>query len=97
MAISTPLGTQTVQYEFTALADAQQGLRGVARQGLETTELSELQVTGREVTWVQRVTRPMTLTLKFTVIVDGDQLGGTARAGALPASKVSGTRVAIPR
>ena len=96
VSISTPMGSQHVQYEFTAPDDHQPGLRGVARQGTETTELTELQINGPDITWTQKVTRPMKLTLKFTVKVEHDQLGGTARAGALPASKVSGSRAGRP-
>jgi hypothetical protein len=95
VSISTPMGTQNVQYEFTALEHPESGLRGVARQGSDTTELTELYVNGPDITWTQKVTRPMKLTLKFSVTVDQGQLSGTAKAGALPASKVSGSRATL--
>jgi hypothetical protein len=36
----------------------------------------------------------MKLRLKFEVTVEGDQMSGTAKAGMLPTSKVTGERVA---
>ncbi len=97
VTITTPVGLQQAQYEFMMPPSSHpDALRGVARQGADTTELGEVQVNGREISWTQRVTRPMKLTLKCTVTVEQDKLTGTARAGALPASKVSGTRIVRP-
>lgn len=88
--IVTPLGTQHVTYEF-----AQDGaaLRGQAQQGEQVTEVQDPALDGGRLTWTQHVTRPMKLKLFFDVLIDGDTLRGTARAGALPASRVSGTRL----
>nr|WP_317891263.1 hypothetical protein [Paenibacillus oceani] len=44
-------------------------------------------------TWQLRITKPLRLNLKFEVSVDGDRMTGTAKAGMLPASKVTGKRV----
>jgi hypothetical protein len=88
--IATPLGTQRASYHFT-----QQGeiLHGTARQGEETTTVSELALDDLRLTWLQQTTRPMKLKLRFEVVIDGDTMTGTARAAPLPASKVTGTRV----
>ncbi len=48
---------------------------------------------GNRLTWKQSITKPMRLNLTFDVIIDGDTLSGTSKAGMLPASKVTGTRV----
>ncbi|WP_425145136.1 hypothetical protein [Deinococcus sp.] len=94
VSVSTPLGTQTVQYEFRPSTDPSPVPLGVARQGAELTELSDLAWDAPQLTWTQRVTRPMKLTLTFTVTFSGDAISGTAKAGVLPASKVSGSRLA---
>jgi hypothetical protein len=47
---------------------------------------------GNTVTWTQDVTKPMQLSLKFEVTIDGDQMIGTAKAGFLPAAKIAGAR-----
>ena len=47
---------------------------------------------GNRLTWSQTVTKPMRLSLAFAVTVDGDRMIGSAKAGALPASTVSGER-----
>ncbi|CAN7619953.1 hypothetical protein [Paenibacillus sp. LjRoot56] len=44
-------------------------------------------------TWMQKVKKPMRLNLKFEVTVQGDVMSGTAKAGMLPSSKVTGRRV----
>ena len=91
VVIKTPLGTQQVAYEFRREGEA---LRGLARQGDDVTELQDPQLNGTRLTWTQQVTRPLKLRLFFDVTVDGDTLAGTAKAGALPASQVSGARSA---
>lgn len=78
-------------YEFVG-GDGQ-ALRGKAHQGEETTELADLTIVGPQVTWTQQVTKPLKLKLRFEVAVNGDVLSGTVKAGALPTSKVSGTRL----
>ncbi len=44
-------------------------------------------------TWLQNVTKPLRLSLKFEVVVRGDEMSGTAKAGLLPASRLTGVRV----
>ena len=88
--ISTPLGTQQVTYTFE---DTEDGLRGRAVQGADTSELQDLRQDGSRLVWIQQVTRPMRLRLQFEVMQSGDALNGTAKAGALPSSKVRGKRV----
>ena len=87
--IATPVGVLEVRYVFAT----QDGvLQGHATQGQETTELTEVTSAGERLSWVQQMTRPMKLKLRFEVTVAGDQMIGTARAAPLPGSKVTGTR-----
>lgn len=89
VVIATPMGKQVVAY-YIAAADG--GLMGTATQGGEASPLLNPAADGGRLTWTQHVTKPMRLTLRFDVMVDGDAMTGTAKAGVLPASKLTGTR-----
>ncbi len=88
--ISTPIGTQTVILE---LSEHNGIITGVARGNAETTPLIEPVLDGNCLTWKQSITKPMRLNLVFDVRIDGDTLTGTSKAGMLPTSKVTGTRM----
>ena len=90
--ISSPLGKMAVVF---AIVDDQGAISGSASNDSETVEMREAVAEGDRLTWVQSVTKPMRLTLKFDVTVEGDELVGTAKAGVLPASKLSGTRTSV--
>jgi len=91
--IKTPVGSLDVVYTF---AESSAGLVGSARSSSESVPLTEIVETetadGRHVTWRQKVTKPLRLNLDFDVVVAGDLLRGTARAGRLPGSSVTGRR-----
>lgn len=93
LVIATPIGHLAVTMTFARTA---QGLIGTARGRGEAVDLAEISVkpaaTGEMVTWIQAITKPLRLNLRFEVLVEGDVMSGTSRAGKLPASKVSGTR-----
>ncbi len=87
--ISTPIGTQAVVLKLTEKDGA---VEGVAKGDVETTPLITPVLNGNRLTWKQSITKPMRLNLTFDVIIDGDTLSGTSKAGMLPTSKVFGTR-----
>lgn len=88
--ISTPIGTQFVVLELTEHSGI---VEGIAKGDAETIPLINPVLNGNRLTWKQAITRPMRLNLTFDVAFDGDTLVGTSKAGMLPASKVTGTRV----
>jgi hypothetical protein len=90
ISISTPIGTQSVVLEFTENHGV---VAGTAKSDAETTPLINPVLDGNRLTWKQSITWPMRLNLTFDVIIDGDTLTGTSKAGMLPTSKVTGTRV----
>jgi hypothetical protein len=90
VAIATPIGTQRVTLTF---ATTDGGLAGTATQGADVVPLIEPRLAGDRLTWTQHVTRPLRLTLRFEVVVAGDTMTGTAKAGLLPASRLTGQRV----
>ena len=90
VAIATPIGEIKAVFDITE----QDGMvQGMARTDDETVEFLDPVADGNRLTWSQKVTTPMQLTLKFDVTVEGDAMTGTSNPGGLmPASKLSGTR-----
>ncbi|MER7010292.1 hypothetical protein ABT324_02535 [Saccharopolyspora sp. NPDC000359] len=89
LTISTPIGKIGAVIE---LREQDGTWSGTARGSGEDVELQDLVRDGDRITWRQAITRPMRLNLSFDVVVDGDDLDGTSRAGRLPASRVVGRR-----
>ncbi|CUU56058.1 hypothetical protein Ga0074812_106313 [Parafrankia irregularis] len=94
--LKTPVGTLAVRYHFERAADG--AVRGTATGASETVPLEDITVSegvdgALRVTWRQKVTRPMRLNLAFDVLVAGGRMTGYSRAGRLPRTTVSGTRV----
>ena len=87
--IRTPIGTQHATVTF-AYIDGR--LSGHAAGADEMIPLTDITVDGDRVSWKQSITRPMRLHLVFVVIVEGDHLVGTSKAGRLPTSTVTGHR-----
>ncbi|MBN9391571.1 MAG: hypothetical protein J0I20_26295 [Chloroflexi bacterium] len=90
LKIVTPIGTQKVVLE---LSQHNGTIQGFARGDKETIPLIEPVLSGNHLTWRQSITKPMRLNLVFDVTIEGDSLNGTSKAGRLPASKVTGTRI----
>lgn len=89
VVISTPIGKQYVTLNVTRENGR---IHGTAEQSDEVVEFVSPAIRGNLLTWTQRVTKPMRLNLKFEVSVHGDEMTGTAKAGMLPASKITGKR-----
>lgn len=92
--IATPVGKLAVQL---SIATRDGRIQGTATQGGETVELLNPIVAKGNLQWSMRVAKPMRLHLKFEVAVDGDRMVGAAKAGILPASKLTGRRLAGPK
>lgn len=89
LRIHTPIGVQEVVLMLEREGDT---LRGTATRGEDQVVLEDVAQEGARVRWQQQVTRPMKLTLRFEVVIEGDVMRGVARAGVLPSSRVSGER-----
>jgi hypothetical protein len=89
--IATPIGQQAVTLK---IADEGGSIQGTATQGNETVEFVDARCEGFRLRWVQHVTKPMRITVRFDLIRDGDAISGTAKAGIFPASQVVGARSA---
>jgi hypothetical protein len=91
VSITTLIGTIEVVFDITENDGA---IDGIARSEEETVEFIEPVADGDRLTWTQKVTTPMVLTLSFDVTVEGDTMTGTSTPKGMPASKVNGSRAA---
>jgi hypothetical protein len=94
ISISTPIGRQSAVLELTENDDV---VVGFAKNDAETIPLINPVLHVTRLTWQLSITRPMRLNLTFDVTIDGDTLTGTSKAGILPTSRVTGTRVTEKR
>lgn len=90
--IATPVGKMQVKLSITTRGGL---IQGMATQGDETVEMMNPLLENNKLTWSLRITKPMRLNLKFEVSAKGDSLTGTAKAGILPASKLTGNRISF--
>ncbi|WIE64896.1 hypothetical protein DEI99_016935 [Curtobacterium sp. MCLR17_036] len=94
LSMRTPIGTINARMQFTADRGI---IVGAATGRGEDVPLRDVRVedtsTGEHVTWSQSITKPMRLNLEFDVLVNGDGMVGHSRAGRLPRTTVTGTRV----
>ncbi|WP_253278725.1 DJ-1/PfpI family protein [Pseudomonas syringae group genomosp. 3] len=88
--ISTPIGDMKVRLSIL-IADGL--LQGTATQGGDTVPLDSVQICGDQLCWSQLVRKPLKLTLNFAVRTSLNTMNGTAKAGSLPASRLTGNRV----
>ncbi|MFH5186330.1 DJ-1/PfpI family protein [Paenibacillus sp. TAB 01] len=88
--IVTPVGKLEVKISISIRNGT---ITGKATQGDETVEFINPLLQNNKLTWSLRITKPMRLNLKFEVATDEDRMTGFARAGILPASKLTGKRV----
>ncbi|QOD45246.1 hypothetical protein H9X71_08395 [Clavibacter zhangzhiyongii] len=90
----TPVGTM---HATLAFRDETGTVVGTAAGKGETVQLRDIRTAatdaGLRVTWSQTITKPLRLDLDFEVVVDGDRMSGRSRAGRLPGTAVTGTRV----
>lgn len=88
--IATPVGKLQVKL---AIAINNGVIQGTATQGDETVSFIDPMLHSNKLVWLLPITKPMRLNLKFEVAVHGDVMSGTAKAGVLPASKLTGKRM----
>ncbi|MGX1830171.1 DJ-1/PfpI family protein [Paenibacillus taichungensis] len=88
--INTPVGKLEVELYINTSTDV---IQGTATQGDETIAFLNPVLCDNRLTWTLPITKPIRLNLKFEVTVDEDQMRGTAKAGLLPSSKLTGKRI----
>ena len=91
IAIPTPIGRQEVVLD---ILDRDGVLSGTATQGPETVPFVDPVADGDRLTWSQKITKPIAMTVRFDLVRDGDALSGKAKPGILPSTPVTGVRLA---
>jgi putative intracellular protease/amidase len=89
-AIATPVGKLEVKLSISTKDGI---IQGTATQGDETVKFMNPVLQDDKLAWSLRITKPLRLNMKFEVVADGDHMTGVAKAGVLPASKLTGKRV----
>lgn len=89
ISIPTPMGSQDIILE---IVDRDGGVSGTAISRDETVPFLDPVVEGDRIRWSQKITKPMSLTIKFDILRDGDLLSGKAKAGIFPSTSVTGSR-----
>ena len=93
LVVETPIGKQRATLELSTKDGSWQGVARDQKNG-DVSTLTDVVLTGDQLSWAQSITKPMRLNLTFTVTIDGDEMTGRAKAGRLPSSRVTGHRVA---
>ena len=89
MVLATPVGPQ----EFTGrFATEGESLRGTLYSQMDAQEF-EGKIAGNTLRWDLKVTKPMSLTLKYDVQIDGDKLTGKVKMGFFGTAKLKGERM----
>jgi hypothetical protein len=89
IAIATPMGTQKMTL---SLAVDQSRLTGTASGDAGVLALRDGTIDGDSIQFAVDMTVPFAMAVQFTLVVDGEAISGTSRAGSFPPSPVTGTR-----
>lgn len=88
--IATPVGKMAVKLHISTINGV---IQGKAIQGDEVSTFITPVLKDNTLRWSQKITKPMRLNLNFEVTVDGNLMTGSAKAGILPASRLTGQRI----
>ena len=94
IVIDTPIGRQIATLR---IHDRDGAVSGTATQGDEIVNMIDPVINGDRIDWSQRITKPLKMTIKFSLARDGDALSGSAKPGIFPSSLVAGSRAARAR
>lgn len=89
VVIESPLGEQRRTMTVAATAVAFTG----DVSGPDGSHPIEGKIDGDKLTWSDKVTSPMPLTLQFETTVAGDRMAGTVKLGLFGKAKVTATRI----
>lgn len=88
MILASPVGPQPMVGQFTTEGST---LRGKLESDQGSMDFAGI-VQGNRLTWDLKVTKPMPLTLKYDVQIDGDVLTGKVKMGFFGTAKLTGER-----
>jgi hypothetical protein len=88
VTINTPMGDRTGVLELHVQGET---VSGSLSDGEHHVAISDGKVAGNNLQWQARITKPMRLSFKFSAVVEGDRISGTARH-MLGTARFSGSR-----
>ncbi len=88
ITLNTPMGARNSEVTIKTAGDTFTGSAAAEGQSQEITG----KVSGDTLTWSINVTQPMPITLEFTAKVAGDDMSGSAKAGAFGSFPLTGKR-----
>src|SRR5262249_17536064 len=89
IVMSTPMGPQKMIGRFTTEAGTLKG-RLESDQGSQDFEGT---VAGNRLKWEMKVSKPMPITLKYDITVEGDKLSGKCKMGLFGSANLTGERM----
>jgi len=92
MVLATPMGPQPMVGRFETQGERLKGTLA-SDQGSQDFEGTAI---GNLLKWEMKVTKPMPLTLKYELRIEGDTISGTAKLGIFGTAKVTGQRALPP-
>jgi hypothetical protein len=84
VTVKSPIGQQISILELTATGGSLAGTQ--TPQAGECVPVYDLTTDGDSISWTIDITSPISMTLKFEGILDGDSLRGKVKAGRMPRS-----------
>lgn len=90
VSMSTPMGEQDATVAFKSEGTT---LSGKVESGLANQEFSDGTTDGNTAEFSIDITKPMPVTLKFSLAADGDKLSGEVSLGMFGSAPVTGTRI----
>lgn len=88
MVMATPMGPQEMIGRFTTEGSTLKG----ALESPQGSQEFEGTIHGNQLKWEMKISKPMPMTLKYNLEVEGDTLSGKAKLGMFGTAKITGER-----
>ena len=88
MVLATPVGPQKIIGRFNTEGDV---LKGVLESDQGSQSFAGT-IAGNRLKWEMKVTKPMPLTLKYDITVEGNRLSGKVKMGLFGSANLTGER-----
>jgi hypothetical protein len=91
ITVQTPMGPQDSTLSLKSEDGKVTGTQVAPNGG--SAEIEEGKISGNELSWNARITKPMPLTLAFAGTIDGDTISGKVKFGMMGSGSFSGARI----
>ena len=88
MVLATPMGPQKIIGRFTTEGGT---LKGTLESD-QGSQAFEGTIAGNRLKWEMKVTKPMPITLKYDLAVEGNKLSGKVKMGLFGSANLTGER-----